>query len=68
MPQKLPRRPPRAVAPLPVYQRTPQRTSYDYVDRSGGAAHAHDGLRPALSVLAGIVMRRFWALPTAHGR
>ena len=54
---------PRAVAPLPVYQRTPQRTSYDYVDRSGGAAHAHDCLRLALSVLAGIVI----ALGFAYG-
>lgn len=54
---------PRAVAPLPVYQRTPQRTSYDYVDRSAGAAHAHNGLRLALSVLAGIVI----ALGFAYG-
>lgn len=46
---------PRAVAPLPVYQRSSQRTSYDYVDRSAGSSHDHDGLRLALSVLAGIV-------------
>ena len=54
---------PRAVAPLPVYQRSSQRTSYDYIDRSAGSSHDHDGLRLALSVLAGIVI----ALGFAYG-
>lgn len=52
-----------AVAPLPVYRRPSRQTSYDYVDRSAGAAHAHNGLRLALFVLAGIVI----ALGFAYG-
>ena len=47
---------PRAVAPLPVYQRTPQRTSYDYVDRSAGSSDKNHGLRLALFALAAIAI------------